>query len=38
MVRYAKPAAVQMQETAEAIGWLKQQTGGLPQLKDERYL
>ncbi|KAL5690898.1 hypothetical protein EMGR_007452 [Emarellia grisea] len=34
MVRYAKPAAVQMQETAEAIGWLKQQTGGLPQLKD----
>lgn len=38
MVRYAKPAAVQMQETAEAIGWLKQQTGGLPQLKDARYL
>ncbi|KAH2757388.1 hypothetical protein KXV92_007636 [Aspergillus fumigatus] len=38
MVRYAKPAAVQMQETAEAIGWLKQQTGGLPQLKDESRL
>ncbi|KAH3246115.1 hypothetical protein KXW23_002865 [Aspergillus fumigatus] len=30
--------AVQMQETAEAIGWLKQQTGGLPQLKDESRL
>jgi hypothetical protein len=34
--RFTKAAPVQMQETAEAVGWLKHQSGCFPELSEKR--
>lgn len=34
--RFVRPALAQMQETAEAVGWLKHQSGGVPELRGKR--
>ncbi|KAF7114670.1 hypothetical protein CNMCM5793_009621 [Aspergillus hiratsukae] len=36
--RFLKPAPVQMQEMAEAVGWLQRQTSGVPQLQNQSRL
>ncbi|RHZ50645.1 hypothetical protein CDV55_102328 [Aspergillus turcosus] len=38
MAWFVKAAPVQMQETAEAVGWLQHQSSGVPELQDQSHL